>query len=418
VSVLRTVRRTAWFVLILVGSLWPATEARAQSAVGGGPLTGSLTDTEPTVGVLDVGLVKVAPGMTIREIGWDDNVFQEPTNQAPKSDWVLSVQPDISAFTRLRFVRISAYAGADLTYYKTYDSERSVGQSGRARVDFLLSRVRPFVGVGHNETRTRPNGEIDVRADRKEDELSGGLVFDLSPTSLVYASTARSRARYEDALEEGVNLEETMTRDVNNYQVGMKTDLTPLLSVQLFGSYQEELFPFEPIRNGEAKSATALFRIAQDAVVSGVINVSYRDATYADPLLKPFRGLVGSAAITYPFLEIGRLTLLASRGIEYSFDVAEGYYVEQLVSLAYTHRIVGDIDVQARGSRATFKYDARLTQPAHTDTLDVATGSVGYNLRNRTRVSLNYEYALRKSPTFSLRNYVRRRAFLSWQFAI
>ena len=144
--------------------------------------------------MLSVGPVKLAPGMTIREIGWDDNVFQEATSEGPKSDWVASVQPDISAFTRLRFMQLSAYAGADLTYYKTYESERSVGYIGQARADFLLSRVRPFIGGGINETRTRPNGEIDVRADRQEDELSGGLAFDLSTTSLVYGSAIESRS--------------------------------------------------------------------------------------------------------------------------------------------------------------------------------------------------------------------------------
>ena len=400
-----------------MGSLWSSADARAQSAVGSGPLTSPLADTEPTVGVLSVGPVKLAPGMTIREIGWDDNVFQEPTNQGPKSDWAVSVQPDISAFARLRLVRISAHAGADLTYYKTYESERSVGQGGNARVDFLLSRVRPFIGGGVNETRTRPNGEIDVRADRQEDEVSGGLAFDLSPTSLVYGSAFQSRSRYEDALEDGVNLSQTMSRDTVNYQVGMKTDLTPLLSMQLSGHYSEDRFPFEPIRNGEARLATATFRIAQDAVVSGLITASYRDATYADPGLKPQRGLIGNAAIIYPFLEMGRLMFSASRGVEYSFDITEGYYEEQSIGLSYTHRLFGDVDAQVRGSRSSFKYDARETLPSHTDTLEMAAGSLGYNLRNRTRVALNYEYALRRSPAFSQRNYVRRRAYLSWLFA-
>ncbi len=103
----------------------------------------------------------------------------------------------MSFFTRLRFVRLSAYAGAELTYYHEYESERSVGYNGRARVDVLLSRLRPFFGVGQIETRTRPNGEVDVRANRIEDEVSGGLAFDLSAHSLVYGSTARSSTDYE-----------------------------------------------------------------------------------------------------------------------------------------------------------------------------------------------------------------------------
>ena len=42
---------------------------RAQSAVGTGPLTATLADTEPTTGVLSIGPVKLAPGIVVREIG-------------------------------------------------------------------------------------------------------------------------------------------------------------------------------------------------------------------------------------------------------------------------------------------------------------------------------------------------------------
>ena len=102
---------------------------------------------------------------------------------------------------------MSAYAGAELHLLtRPTSSERSVGHSLRARVDVLLSRVRPFVGVGTPETRTRPNGEIDMRADRQEDELSGGLAFDLSRTRWSMASATSSGRHYENAFEDGVDL--------------------------------------------------------------------------------------------------------------------------------------------------------------------------------------------------------------------
>jgi hypothetical protein len=411
-----SVRLSMWVVSIYMVLMAPG-YATAQSAVGQGPLTSTLADAEPVSGVLAVGPVKLAPGMTVREIGWDSNVFDEPEEESPKEDWVAAAQPDVSIYSRLRFVRLSAYAGAELTYYRTYESERSAGHAVRGRADFLLSRVRPFVGGGTTETRTRPNGEIDARADRQVDELSGGLAFDLSPTSLIYGSAAQSSERYEDALEDGVNLSQSLTREAINYQFGLKTDITPLLSMQVFGSYHRDEFEFEPIRNSDSRMATAVFRFAPDAVVSGTVNATFRDTTFADPGLEPFRGFTGTAALVYPFLEIGRFSVALSRVVEYSFDSLEGYYIEQSATGSYTHRLFGDVDAQVRGGRATFKYDARQTLPEHTDTFDTAAGSVGYNLRNRTRVAVNYEYARRRSPALAQRNYDRRRVYVSWQFA-
>jgi len=279
-------------------------------------LTAALPDTEPASGVLIVGPVRFAPGVTIREIGYDTNVFDESVQEGPKEDWVAAATPDVSAFTRLTFVRISAYAGSELTYYHQYESERSIGYAGRGRADILLSRVRPFVGAGRTQTRTRPNGEIDVRADRIQHQLSGGLAFDLSAHSLVYGSWARNRTEYENAIQDGTDLGESLNREREDYQAGFKTDLTPLLSLQLYGSYQEDTFAFFPIRDTTSKSGMATFRIAADAIVTGTVTVGYKDMQSVDPLTKPYRGLTASAAISYPLLELGRFTFVFLRGTE------------------------------------------------------------------------------------------------------
>ncbi len=122
----------------------------------------------------------------------------------------------------------------------------------------------------------------------------------------------------------------------------MKTDLTPLLSMQLNASYREDVFTFEPIRNSQSWFGTATFDFAPDAVVTGTVVAAYRDMNFGDPNIKPFRGFVGSATLTYSFLEVGRLSGALSRGVEYSFDTAEAYYVEQSATLAYTHRLFGE----------------------------------------------------------------------------
>lgn len=411
------VRTAATVVLTIVSLLCAFGEARAQSAVGGGPLTTALSDTEPQTGVLRIGPVRLAPGVTIKEIGYDTNVFDETAEEGPKEDWVAAATPDVAVFSRLRYLRISAYAGSELTYYHKYESERSVGYAVRGRFDFLLSRMRPFVGVGSTQTQERANGEIDTRADRNEEEMSGGFAFDLSPTSLVYGSFARNRTEFTNAFEDGIDLGESLNRDRDDYQIGIKTDLTPLLSVQLYGNGQEDIFKSDPLRNTTSRAGLATFRIAADAVVTGIITVGYRDMRPVDPLTKPYRGMVGSAAITYPLLEIGRFIFQLSRGTEYSFDAAEAYYLENSAQISYTNRLFGDVDAQVRLGRSVFDYNARIDAPPRTETNDTAAGSLGYNLRNRTRVAVNYEIARRRSPEKPARNYDRRRIYLSWLFA-
>jgi len=137
-----------------------------------------------------------------------------------------------------------------------------------------------------------------------------------------------------------------------------------------------------------------------------------------DPLSEEFRGFTGNAAIAYPFLELGRFYFTANRGTEYSFDATEAYYVENTFGVAYTQRLFGELDAQIRGEWSRFDYSARADSPPHQDTFNTFGGSVGYNLRNRTRIAVNYEDAKRRSPEIASRNYDRRRIFLSWSFAL
>lgn len=416
-KVVSPVRIRILVVCLIMGVAGSAVDAGAQINVGTGPLTGTLAETEPTAGVISLGPVKVAPGLTIRELGWDSNVFNDPESAIPKEDYLVAMQPDAAVFARLRFVKVSAYAGLDLNYFKEYTAENSTGHLLRGRLDLLLGRLRPFVAAGETKIRARPNGEVDVRADRQDSELSGGVAFDLSAHSLVYAAAVATEFAFDDAFEGDVNVASTMTRDGNDYSAGVRTDLTPLLALTLLGGYHEDLFTYVPLRNTESYYGSAQLKFAPEGVINGSAAVTYRSMTPVDPTVRPFRGILGTVGLTYSFLEVGRLNLGLGRNLEYSFDTAEAYYLENTISLVYTHRIVGMIDVQVKGSRSLFDYEASDTVPAHNDTLDAAGGSLGYNLKNRTRVAVNYEYSRRRSLALADRNYERQRVFLSWLFA-
>jgi len=323
----------------------------------------------------------------------------------------------VAVFTRLRFVQISAYAGSEMQYYRTYESERSIGHSFKGRIDLIGSRLSPFIGAGQVRNRTRPNGEIDVRADAKTNELSGGLAYEISANSRVFAAVVETDVDYKDAFQDDVSLEQSLSHTGTDYMAGVKTALTPLLSMQVRGGVRMDKFRFDPTRDGETRSGTAVFTFDRDAVITGTAQFGYQDYVPEDPLVSEYRGLTAGVALAYQLLEIGRFNFGYQHGIDYSFDVQEGYYVNNSFSLAYTQRLFGEVDLQVQGTRATFDYGNREGSQARQDTLDSVNGNLGYNLRNRSRVSLNYELTERQSPAIAARNYVRRRVFLAWLVA-
>ncbi len=64
----------------------------------------------------------------------------------------------------------------------------------------------------------------------------------------------------------------------------------------------------------------------------------------------------GASPLTYPLLEIGRLTGSYQRGVEYSFDTVDAYYVENSGTLIYTQRLFGEVDLQGKIARSVFDY--------------------------------------------------------------
>ncbi len=410
----RVWRLAVWQVAAMLVVAGAPHIASAQ-AIGSGPLTSTLIDTEPTTGIFNLGRLKIAPGMTIQELGWDSNVFDEHEN--PKEDWVFRGRPDLAAFALLPWAKFSAYAGSELTYFKTYESERAAGYEFRGRVALTVARLYPFVGGGHTKHRTRPNGEIDVRADEELDEISGGLAFELGPHSVLYGSAVRGRTDYKDSIEDDIDLSTTLNRDTYTYSAGVRTEVSPITQLTISGGISEDRFASSPLRDSDGAFVDASLDIGPEAMISGVATVGYRNLRPADPLVDPFDGLTASGVLTYTILELGRLSGTFNYGIEYSFDEAEAYYRETTFDLAYTHRLFGEVDAQIRGTQSWFRYGYREGVAARTDTLQGVNLSVGYNLRNRTRISINYEEARRRSPVYLDRNYDRTRAYVAWMFA-
>jgi hypothetical protein len=277
--------------------------------------------------------------------------------------------------------------------------------------------LQPFVAGGETRSRSRPNGEIDVRPDRIERETGGGVAYNFGAFQSVYVAAVVYEDEYRNSIEDGIPLSDALNRQSTHYSAGVRTALTPLAQLTVFGARQQDRFKALSIRNTDSWIGTAALQIGAEAALSGNIGVSYRDLRPVNPLVKRTQSLGAEVGVTYPFLEIGRLNLALRRGLEYSYDPDEAYYEETTANLSYSHRLFGEVDVQVRGSKSLFDYAFSETRPARQDTSQTVGASVGYNLRNRTRVALNYEDARRRSPVYADRSFDRKRVYLSWGYA-
>ena len=196
-----------------------------------------------------------------------------------EDDFVLEAMPDVAMFSRLRFFKVSAYAGAELNYYHKYQSEQSIGHALRGRVDLLLSR-RAAVRWG----RAYQDPDAAERRNRRARQPDGrGTVWwsrvRTGPDLLgVRGRRFAPRALTKTRSEEDVDLAQSLTREGMDYSGGVRTDLTPLTALTVSAGVREDTFVFS-LRFGTPTAAmiTATLKLDAAAVVTGAVTVGFND---------------------------------------------------------------------------------------------------------------------------------------------
>jgi hypothetical protein len=281
------------------------------------------------------------------------------------------------------------------------------------RFDVTASRVKPWVAAAWVDTNRRRNREIDARAKYTEQELSGGVAFDISAIAALYGMAAFTEGRYDESTTfEGIDLDQSLSQRGREYSAGLRMQATPFTMLRFEGRTGETEFTNEPRRNTSNTGMRVHVDIAPEAILSGAAFVGYEKVDFDDPLVADFRGVTSGGTMRYTILETATLETTVDRRVDYSFETDRQYYVETGLDFTYTHRVRGPLDVQGVASRRWLDY-TRVT-PGLKPTVDRWGAGVGYNLQDRSRLSFNFEYAERVEPTRPERRYDRQRFFATF----
>ena len=128
---------------------------------------------DPDVPLIQVGPFGISPTLLLRDLGRDENVFNERDD--PKGDFTFTLMPRAEILFKPRNVRIAFTAATEYVYYRDYSSERSTNLSSAVRADVTLGWFLPYVLATGTNTRQRLNPEIDERARHNERVYGAGF---------------------------------------------------------------------------------------------------------------------------------------------------------------------------------------------------------------------------------------------------
>jgi len=362
------------------------------------------------------GPVGLSPSILVRDIGRDNNVFNESTD--PKSDFVATISPKLDIYFRPGPLRLTYTTTSDYVYYQTYKSERGTNLGTSLRAELQLGAFHPFVSTGRGNTRERLNREIDVRARHHDTTYAGGLDVQLFEGVTASVGARHSQLAFESGAEfRGQDLETALNSTTDAIDAGGGVALTPLTTVRVTYTRERSRFVFTPDRNSVSYRVVPSVTFSPLAFLNGSAAFGYRHFTGHSPDVPDYSGFVSTVTLGSTVLGRYRLDGTVSRDLSYSYDETTPEYLETAFTAGLTWQIAGPVDLHVTAGRSRLHYRSpRVTAATDDDTARTYGFSFGYRLTEHLRAGLNGDWRGRASERSADRTYDNRRLYanLAW----
>ena len=355
-----------------------------------------------------LGPLWMNPTVAMTNIGVDSNIFNEPDDQNPKSDFTFTLSPAADLWLRVGETWVVGRVVEDLIWYQTYASERNASTGYTVGWRVPLARFGFKIDAARRNARDRPNLEIDARAERAETKLTGLVEYRMLSKTYVGVTLERQGADYDSVkFYNGANLQTELDHTRTGGGFSVRYQLTPLTSLSMTAVRADDRFKYSPLRDSTQSTVSGSVFFDKFALIRGSASFGFTDFRPDLQSLQAYRGPTASANLSYTLLEATRFAFDLGRDVQYSYDVGQAYYVQTRVGGSVQQQIYGPLDAIVRGSFATLAYTDRqaigVTVPGRVDDVSSYGGGVGYHLGRDVRLGFNIDHTDRASDVASHR---------------
>jgi len=357
---------------------------------------------DPSTVPIRLGPLWVKPTIALTNIGIDNNVFNQPDDLNPKSDFTFTATPAADLWLRMGRTCVVGRIAEDFNWYQTYASERNASTAYSVGWHVPLTRVGFKVDAARRHARDRPGFEIDARVPRTEDRFNGLVELKTFSKTFVGVTATRLRTDYDEtSVFQGTSLRFQLNRTTTGYGLSLRHELTPLTSISLTAGRSEDKFDFSPLRNSMSTNISGNITMDKFALIRGGATLGYTDFHPETPGLADYQGFTGAVNLSYTLLGSTRFGFEFGRDVQYSYDVNQPYYLQTRLGGSIAQQIFGPLDVVVRGSTATLAYrdraGATVAVSNRVDDVNSFGAGIGYHLGRDTRLGFNVDQSYRRS---------------------
>jgi hypothetical protein len=373
------------------------------------------------------GPIALAPTLSLTNLGWDSNVFNQRSDANPQEDMVAVVRPELRAWMRLGRGRLSGRSTVDFVYFHENRNERSIDADEEARLELPFARLMPYASARWARVRQRFGYEIDQRVRRHEDAQVAGLEVRVGPRTSFDVNARRSRLKF--ANQPSFNdpfIAEFYDYTSHGAAITARQRLTPLTSLTVTADVHRDYFDLHPERDTNSFRVSTGVEFKPFALISGRAYAGWQRVELVTAGSPPFTGAVAAADLAYTLLGATRFSVQATRDISYSAIQGQHAYLLSGATASVSHRFGGRWDIGARAGRYRLSYgvfaplgDGSGVVPVVSNDRETVTeygGDIGFWLGSDTRMAVNVSRSNRGSTVADRREYERTQAGMSLEY--
>jgi len=351
------------------------------------------TQTPHPFGQMRLGVVSFTPTLQLRNVGFDNNVFDRTGTERQFRDFTATIDPGID--TRFTTPRLDALVSSvvQLVYYHTYATERAVNPMAGGNADYRLSSALSLYGRGGiGYTKERTGFEIDNRPRRLTQSAVAGAEFGERKIVLDLHAAYADESYDPDALFQGVNLSKTMNRTDRGVGGGVRYRLTPYTSLTSQLDATAIRFEFSPVRNTNSYLGMLGVEFHPRAIISGTAGIGYRVLSPDSTITPRFSGFTPRVGLTYTLRDMLTVSAGAQRDVEFSAFSDRPYFFYRLYEGSIRQAMFHQLDIGASLQYTTLDYqrfgiDGILTEPLPSEVVRMSTVSLGVPILRKARAA-------------------------------
>jgi hypothetical protein len=357
-----------------------------------------------------LGAFELWPTLVLRNVGVDENVFNEPEN--PKRDFTATFAPTLDVVVRPPRTQLTVTTTGEFVYFGEYEDERHVNRIFNARGEFDLTWFHPSAAFGANDSEERPTPEIDTRARSTLRTYGAGVRIPIGPIVSANAGARRQTLRYDESESfRGVPLAHELNSELRAFDASVNVAVTPITSVGVTFTREEERFDGSPLRSSDSVRVMPTVTFRPLGLFSGSASVGWRRFDAIDPGLEDYSGLAAAGTIGVVLAERYHVETAFSRDIRYSYDELTPTYLWTAVRGTFRMDLFAGVDLKVTGARDVMGYRALAGgEPAGRDVVISYGGGVGYTIGEWLRVGVDADFTDRTSGDAG-REYTNNRVF-------